>query len=252
PWVGETAGPQPLSDNAGSTASGRALPLSAVLHSAGAGGGDDGVSFVVPLTITVKLGDQSITGGAQRQPAPPPPRTDRTSAEAAAEKVRQHLLVNKSVLSVKADYLFRDGVITDDYGVMVGAAPGPSVDPAPLGLDSELDGVTISIETADPATIAEQMFAFQTEAFSGRVAQYRRDLTDPLFDLSPVTDDISVLLHVSPEAGWPVLKEFLGNTSHKRLTIGMYNMTAPHVVEAIEDIAKRKNTKITLTIDRQR
>ncbi len=254
PWVGETPRPQPLGDNAGPTTSG-AVPPGAVLHSAGAGGGDGGVSFVVPLTITVKLGDQSVTAGAQRATAPsppPPPRTDRTSAEAAAQKVRQHLLGNKSVLSVKADYLFRDGVITDDYGVIVGVAPGTSVDPAPLGLGSQLDGVTVSVETADPATIAEQMLAFQTEAFSGRVAQYRRNLKDPRFKLSPVTDTMSMLLHVSPEAGWPVLKEFLGNTSHKRLTIGMYNMTAPHVVKAIEDIAKRKNTKITLTIDRQR
>ena len=174
------------------------------------------------------------------------------SAEAAAEKVRQHLLGNKSVLSVKADYLFRDGVITDDYGVVVGIAPGTAVDPASLGLGSRLDGVAISVETADPATIADQMFAYQSEAFGGRVAKYRRDRNDPRFNLSPVTDDMSILLHVSPEAGWPVLKEFLENTSHKRLTIGMYHMTAPHVVKAIEEIAGRDNTKITLTIDRQR
>ena len=267
PWVGgETPRPQPLGDNAGSTTSGSAvppvaLPPGAVLHSPGAsgaaGGGDGGMSFVVPLTITVRLGDHSGTAGGPRTPASPPKpkppsKTDRSSAEAAAEKVRQHLLGNKSVLSVKADYLFRDGVITDDYGVIVGVAPGTLVDPVPLGLGKELDGVTVSVETADPATIAEQMFAFQTEAFSGRVAQYRRDLNDPRFNLSPVTDDMTVLLHASPEAGWPVLKQFLGNTGHKRLTIGMYNMTAPHVVDAIDEIAKRKTTKITLTIDRQR
>ena len=153
---------------------------------------------------------------------------------------------------MKPDYLFRDGVITDDHGVIVGVAPGTAVDPASLGLGSRLDGVAISVETADPATIAEQMFAYQAEAFGGRVAKYQRNLTDPRFNLSPVTDDMSILLHVSPEAGWPVLKEFLENTSHKRLTIGMYHMTAPHVVEAIEKIARRNNTKITLTIDRQR
>ena len=250
PWSGERVSlPQGMLGDDVGAAGGPALPPSAVLHSAA---GDGGLSFVVPLTITVKLGDQNVTAGVQRATAPPPPRTDRKSAATAAEKVRQHLFGNKLVLSVKPDYLFRDGVITDDYGVVVGVAPGTAVDPASLQLGSRLDGVAISVETADPATIAEQMFAYQTEAFGGRVAKYRRDRSDPRFNLSPVTDNMSILLHVSPEAGWPVLKEFLENTAHKRLTIGMYHMTAPHVVEAIEKIASRNNTKITLTIDRQR
>ncbi len=255
PWTGETVSPRPtmIGDDVGSVVGGGGgvtLPPGAALHSAG--GGDGGLSFVVPLTITVKLGDQSVTAGVQRATAPPPSRTDRMSAEAAAEKVRQHLLGSKSVLSIKANYLFRDGVLTDDYGVVVGIAPGTAVDPAALGLGNRLDGVAISVETADPATIADQMFAYQSEAFGGRVAKYRRDRNDPRFKLTPVTDDMSILLHVSPEAGWPVLKDFLENTSHKRLTIGMYHMTAPHVVKAIEEIAERDNTKITLTIDRQR
>src|SRR5262249_62292466 len=79
---------------------------------------------------------------------------------------------------------------------------------------------------------------------------------------------MKITLHVSPEAGWPVLKNFLGSTSHDQLTIGMYHMTAPHVVGALEAIAGfmtaphvvgaleaiagRANTDITLTIDRQR
>jgi hypothetical protein len=84
------------------------------------------------------------------------------------------------------------------------------------------------------------------------VAKYQRDLSDPRFNLSPVTDDMSILLHVSPEAGWPVLKAFLEDTNHNRLTIGMYHMTAPHVVNAIEKIAGRAKTKVILTIDRQR
>jgi hypothetical protein len=36
------------------------------------------------------------------------------------------------------------------------------------------------------------------------------------------------------------------------LTIGMYHMTAPQVVEQIEQIAGRKGTRLTLTLDRQR
>ena len=125
-----------------------------------------------------------------RQGTTTTPRTDREAADASMEKVRQHLLANKSVLSVKADYLFRDGVITDDYGVIVGVAPGAPVDPVSLGLGNQLDGVAISVETADPTTIADQMLAYQTEAFGGRVAKYQRKLTGN-FNLDPVTDNMS-------------------------------------------------------------
>ena len=258
PWVGEAVSPRPpLGDNVSAGGGGITAPPGAVLQSAGGEGGDNGhggLTFVVPLEITVRLGRSTAAANVQvqRLVTLPPPRGDNASAEAAAEKVRQHLLGDKSVLSVKADYLFRDGVITDDFGVVVGVAPGTPVDPASLGLGSWLDGVAISVETADPATIAEQMFAYQAEAFGGRVAKYQRDLSDSRFNLSPVTDDMSILLHVSPEAGWPVLKEFLEDSGHRRLTIGMYHMTAPHVIEAIEKIAGRANTKVTLTIDRQR
>jgi PLD-like domain/Trypsin-like peptidase domain len=256
PWAAEAAKPhQPpsvLGDRAGSPGGGSAAGSSVgtVQLSSGAGA----MTFVVPLEITVKVGTPSLAASAQQvqQVTTPSVHTDRASAETAAEKVRLHLLGDKSVLSVKADYLFREGAITDDFGVIVGIAPGATVNPAARGLGSRVDGVEVSVETADPATIAEQLFAFNTEAFSGRFAKYKRDLTDPRFNLSPVTDNMKITLHVSPEAGWPVLKNFLGSTSHDQLTIGMYHMTAPHVVGALEAIAGRANTDITLTIDRQR
>jgi hypothetical protein len=262
PWVGEAVSRHSatLGDDVGPAASGGGEGIigqaSAVTQSgasrSGSGGSDGALTFVVPLEITVRLGGSTVAASVQsHQTVTPPPRADRASAEAAAEKVRQHLLSNKSVLSVKADYLFRDGVITEDYGVIVGVAPGTAVDSASLGLGGRLDGVAISVETADPATIAEQMFAYQTEAFSGRLAKYQRKLTGD-FKLDQVTSDMTILLHASPEAGWPVLREFLSETRHKRLTIGMYHMTAPHVVKAIKAIASRNDTDIMLTIDRQR
>ena len=39
---------------------------------------------------------------------------------------------------------------------------------------------------------------------------------------------------VSPEAGWSELETFLGAT-RKRLTVAMYQFTAPHVFKAVED-----------------
>jgi PLD-like domain/Trypsin-like peptidase domain len=253
PWTGEAVRPQPppmLGDSPGPGGS-TAVPRGGTVQVPSDIGAK---TFVVPLEITVKIGTPTVTANVQQvqQVKAASLRTDRASAEAAAEKVRLHLLGDQSVLSVKADYLFRDGVITDQFGVIVGVAPGTTVDPGARGLGSRVDGVEVSVETADPTTIAEQLLAFNTEAFSGRFAKYKRDLSDPRFDLSPVTDNMAITLHVSPEAGWPMLKKFLGDTSHDQLTIGMYHMTAPHVVEVLEAIAGRRDTDITLTIDRQR
>ncbi len=165
--------------------------------------------------------------------------------------MRKHLSGDQAILSVKADYLFRDGVITDDLGVIVGVRPDATVDPATYGLPPKLNGVDIAVEFADPETVVSELMSVQREAFGGRRAEYSRDLNDPRFRLSPVTDEMKITLHVSPEAGWPVLHQFLTENTSNQLTIGMYHMTAPHVVTAIKEVAER-GANIKLTLDRQR
>ncbi|MCA1459847.1 trypsin-like peptidase domain-containing protein, partial [Bradyrhizobium sp. NBAIM18] len=218
---------------------------------------DGALKIVVPLEISVRLGlpvspTTATTAAATTTSTATTVKSDRASAEAAAETVRKHLAGDSAILSVRADYLFRDGVVTDDLGVIVGIRPDTSVDPAAHGLPPQINGVAIEVETADPGTVAEELLGFQREAFSGRRAGYRRDLSKPRFKLKPVTDDMKITLHVSPEMGWSVLGRFLTQNPFKQLTMGMYHMTAPHVVEAIEEVARRSGTRITLTLDRQR
>jgi hypothetical protein len=255
PWQGESAGPQTvIADTDSATPP---TPPAAVQAPALAMSSDGAITVSIPLEISIRLGRMATTTSTPHvapsvtQPRPQQ-RTDREAATAAAEKVRQHLIGQKDVLLVKADYLFRNGVITDDFGVIVGVEPGAMTSPTSFGLSATLDGVAISVETANPRTIAEQRLAFNTEAFAGRTANYERNLSDARFNLAPVTDDMTIMLHVSPEAGWPVLKQFLAEDESNQLTIGMYHMTAPHVVEAIDAIAQRADSKIVLTLDRQR
>ena len=205
--------------------------------------------FVVPLEFTLRVGQLSTGAGSTTAIAP---RTGKAAAEAAAERVRAHVGQNPAVLSVTASYLFRGGEITDDLGVIVGVRPGATLDPAAYGLGASVDGVPVSVELAGPETVATQEFGMVLEAFDQRKAQYVRDLTDPRFDLSPVTGPMRIVLHVSPEAGWTVLKGFLARNNAEQLTVGMYHMTAPHVVAAIKTIAERDRSRITLTIDRQK
>src|SRR5262249_12319695 len=52
-------------------------------------------------------------------------------------------------------------------------------------------------------------------------------------NLPLVNEPTELTICVSPEAGWGELEAFLGATSEK-LTVAMYQFTAPHIFEAIE------------------
>ena len=72
PWVGEAVSPRPpLGDNVGSAGGGGiTAPPGAVLQSAGGEGGDNGhggLTFVVPLEITVRLGRSTAAANVQVQ-----------------------------------------------------------------------------------------------------------------------------------------------------------------------------------------
>src|SRR5947209_14035159 len=51
-------------------------------------------------------------------------------------------------------------------------------------------------------------------------------------DLPRVKEKMDVTICVSPEAGWSELQSFLAGTQ-KRLTVAMYQFTAPHIFAAV-------------------
>jgi hypothetical protein len=51
-------------------------------------------------------------------------------------------------------------------------------------------------------------------------------------DLPLVKEQMDVTICVSPESGWSELQTFLAGT-RKRLTVAMYQFTAPHIFEAV-------------------
>lgn len=55
--------------------------------------------------------------------------------------------------------------------------------------------------------------------------------------LTEVNDTCGLTLHVSPDAGWAVLGDYLADGSD--LDIGMYDLTAPHIVNALEAVGQR-------------
>jgi hypothetical protein len=211
----------------------------------------DGLRVTVPLEITVRLGRQWSRSLATSASGAAVSGGQRKSAEEAAAEVKSRILTRPDVLGVRATYLFNeDGTLSDRRGVVVKVRPNASRDPRDYGLESTVGDVPVSIEMADLETLARALAPETLEA-PAQMQAYRRDITLPKFKLDPVEDDMRVVLHVSPEAGWRELKKFWVEDNYNEITIGMYNFTAPHIIDAVRNAVRVADRHTTLTIDRK-
>lgn len=213
----------------------------------------NGVRLTVPLEITVRFGGAfNAPSTAAGEPATDrhSRKVDRVSAEAAAATVTSAVQTNRDVLGVRATYLFKDGKLSDDVGVVIKVRPDASRDPKDYGLESTVEGVPVAIEMADLETLARALEPGVLEA-PAKMQAYKRDLANPKFRLDPITDDMKMVLHVSPEAGWRVLSKFFAGDDYNQIVIGMYNFTAPHIIQAVRDAIKPASREMVMTIDRK-
>ena len=65
--------------------------------------------------------------------------------------------------------------------------------------------------------------------------------------LVPVNDEMELTICVSPEAGWGELEAFLGDTT-ETLTVAMYQFTAPHIFDAVENVVKPAGRTLELIL----
>jgi hypothetical protein len=63
--------------------------------------------------------------------------------------------------------------------------------------------------------------------------------------LTPVTGNIAMTCHVSPDAGWAELQKFIAGTKNK-LKVSMYDFTSEHILELFEGQLVGKTLKMTL------
>ncbi|MHC2390858.1 hypothetical protein ACVIHB_005674 [Bradyrhizobium liaoningense] len=211
--------------------------------------GDGGIKFVVPLEITVRIGDP-VSNTVSPDGALRPADTTPMSLEAAEAHVRQQVLTQPNVVGVRSTFLFdENGQITDRKGIVISVRPEASRNSADYGLPPQVGGVPVSVEMANLESLAEKL-APGLEAPAKKQA-YKRDLTDARFSLDPITERMKLNLHISPEAGWRVLSKFFDGNDYNRVTIGMYNFTAPHIIESVRNAIKPASHRMTLTLDRK-
>jgi hypothetical protein len=214
--------------------------------------------FTVPLEISVRFGKAQLmapssaaVGVAAVSSAQP------LSALEATAKVQQSLQGNKNVVGVRARLLYEDGVLTNTRGVVIKVRPEASRNPRDYGLQSTLGSVPVAIERVDLETLAGVLardagiVPLDSLEAPAKMQGYKRDLDDPKFRLDKITDHMQMTLHVSPEAGWRVMSKFFAGDDYDHLTVGIYNFTAPHIIDAVRAVLQPGGTSLTMTIDRK-
>jgi hypothetical protein len=186
------------------------------------------------------------------------------------------------VVAIRAGFAFRNGWITDVPALVIKVDPtNPSY--SSLAVDKALAGITVptNIVVASPidrlrnraptevgaealvvqASVATNDLAlpdwerYETPLAAGspgalameiiRKIKYEIPTDHPLEE---VNEPMDVICHASPDAGWPTLKAFLDATT-TRLTIAMYNLSAPHVVTELLDVATPPTRTLTLILN---
>ena len=181
------------------------------------------------------------------------------------------------VLSVRPGYKMQDGWPTTQPAIVVIMSQGA----APPVLPAQIEGTPLDIRTA---TDIEQLRSKQPETYA-KLAAHRAEFRDGAFpeldpateeapgvaeasargvepeaakpqitysgpagtSLTPVTGNLTITCHASPDAGFPTLKSFLSATK-STLTIGLYDFTSAHILEAVQNAMLGKK-KLEITLD---
>jgi S1-C subfamily serine protease len=195
------------------------------------------LSWTIPLQITVSVGVTAAVGATAPGGPPAPGASEPQPAaavsagiEGAVNEARALLRGRSDVLTVRDGYQFRNGWITPDPAVVVVLKDRGPATPQELGLPSKVLGFPVEVRVAGPWDFAEA--EGRLEALEGLPhTTYQKPAG---FELEEVNEKMTVICHVSPDAGWPTLQEFLEGTKN-RLTAGVYNFTAPHIIDGVSN-----------------
>lgn len=222
----------------------------------------DIATWTIPLSVSVRLGglpSQAVLSGGAAVPAtipalpsPPAPVTPGTSPELmrAVGRARDAFRTIPGLLRIRAGWQFTDGWITDQAAIV--AIVEEKKTTATLGeqgipkLPSTFEGFPVDVRQASAEELYELSRLDGGALFTERTANpvYHKP---PNLSLPRVKERMKVLVHVSPEQGWPVLDDFLQQTNTK-LTVGMYDFGAPHIVDAIATRLETKSANLELVI----
>jgi hypothetical protein len=155
--------------------------------------------------------------------------------EQAVEQAKQALGSQPGIVKVRKGYRFRRGWITNERVIVVEVQEKQSLpDLKREGkqlIPQEFSGVGVDVRTA---ALGDQLDFLSVEmpTFEAlpRPGVYKEP---PGLELDPVTDEqIKAIFHVSPDCGWPNLRDFFGRI-RQNLTATIYEWDAEHISDAL-------------------
>jgi phosphatidylserine/phosphatidylglycerophosphate/cardiolipin synthase-like enzyme len=187
------------------------------------------------------------------------------------------------VLSIRAGCRLSPRGLTNEPAIVVVASPD-KLAAVQAALPDQVSGVPVDVRAADPI----QQLRAQHPADFVAMAAARHELRQPEFadqvffdgngqrtephapleafaaarrhkpqipykapdgaTLDAVEEDVTLVLHASPDAGWEQLSAFLAGVE-KELVVGMYDFTSGHILKAVEDAMADGGRTLTLTLD---
>jgi hypothetical protein len=226
-------------------------PVPAISALPSAGGGTFTLEAHIPVKVTLEIGGAvSLVqqGGAATQP-PADPTVD--TYQAALQSAREQFRGQPGVLDIRLGYRFRRGWITDERVIVVEVREKQSLPELRASgkqlMPSQILGVGVDVRTA---ALVEQLAAHvslaQLEAPS-RPGVYREP---PDLSLEPVKAHMQAIFHVSPDSGFPNLKQFIERTTD-RLTATIYEWEPNHISDEIFNAISAGDRKLTMVVERK-
>lgn len=233
---------------------------------------DGPVTWTLPISISVNLGASGLPFQNPQQPRaqvadtsaprtpidanPPGRQTPAETAvlEAARETFRQY----PGVVNVRLGWRFANGWITNERAIVVSVREKRSTvelaKSKQTPLPETFQGMPVDVTFASleellrmhgngkGAELFEAATVVNTAEITYRPPQGAK--------LEQLTDQMRVLAHASPDAGWPTLQSFLKATT-STLTIGMYDFGATHIRDAIRSAGTAPGFRqLTLSIQK--
>ncbi len=216
-------------------------------------------TFNVPIEITIKVGGcvaASVRGSGVAEPSSldSPLTFDQAVAEA-----HRRFSSDPDVLSIRAGYRFKNGWITDERAIVIELKQKlPYGDLAATGrspFPPEIGGIGVDIRTAP---LPDQLENLGIDLIAlerpSRMAGYKEppgfDDPDSPFALKRVKAPMDAVFHVSPDSGFPNLRNFFGRVT-QQLTATMYEWTPNHISDAIESAISPNGRKLKMVTQKR-
>jgi hypothetical protein len=229
---------------------------------------EQGKIYVQSGTLKIRLDEASFARLRSPTPTRQVMRPERRESIAvppslvpaieAARKYRETELRKPGVISVRAGYKFINGQITQMPCIVVAVDRKRADVPRAERIPRMLDNIPTDVTVADPyerlSAVRGSEAAVLVERRRPRllIEEFQPDTTEAEFleavplityepppdgNLDPVTGAMTIVCHVSPDAGWSVLQPFLTATAQK-LQLGMYDFTAPHIYQTARSLLR--------------